>query len=89
MLSSLIPLFLFTVWLSGSIRNAEVYGGVPTVTNDSQCQARQPLGQLLQCVAILAALPVCLPTSLTHPELLVQVFDMLWHITHIWWQLLS
>ena len=44
-------------------------------------QAREPLGQLLQCIAILAALPVGLPTPLTHPELLVQMFDVLWHIT--------
>lgn len=73
----------------GSIRKGEVYGDMLIVTNDSHSQARQPLGQLLQCIAILAALPVCLPTSLTHPELLVQVFDVLWHITHIWWQLLS
>lgn len=54
-----------------------------TTVQNSDSKPRQPLRQLLQCIAILTALPVSLPTLLTHPELFVQFLDVLWNITDV------
>ena len=52
-------------------------------------QASKSLIELLESIAVLAALPVDLPTCLTHPELLVQLLDVERHLTGISWQLIS